>query len=377
MNFIDQLTLTKKFFVQNVVFIAAMLVFFFWTNRTLQVIEVNGPLYRQIIAGKDLIADVLPPPAYIIESHLTVLEILRASNDAVRNEKIKKLHDLKRDYDERHKGWSEQQLESDLRNAFLVQAHEPVVTFYKIAFDEFVPAIQSGDSDKADTSVKRMEAAYLSHRSAIDQVVTIAVKQHTAIEASARAEIASGYMAIIIALLGCLGAGVGFSHVVSRSLRFSLGADPTELGIASQRIANGDLDFEVDLSTSNGQSVLVQIDAMRRQLKVRASQEKARHDAEMRAAEAESALRLAKVNAAVEEEKKVIYVAMVRASQHVLNNLLNQFQLFKLVADSSRDFDREILGLFDGVTKEASDLIGRLASVTELSGHAIEKSVAP
>jgi hypothetical protein len=36
--------------------------------------KVNGPIYRQIIQGKDLIADILPPPEYIIESYLVALQ---------------------------------------------------------------------------------------------------------------------------------------------------------------------------------------------------------------------------------------------------------------------------------------------------------------
>ncbi|MEY4194413.1 MAG: hypothetical protein RLZZ226_781, partial [Pseudomonadota bacterium] len=29
-------------------------------------IKVNGPIYRQVIDGKDIIADILPPPEYIL-----------------------------------------------------------------------------------------------------------------------------------------------------------------------------------------------------------------------------------------------------------------------------------------------------------------------
>ena len=32
--------------------------------------RVGGPLYREIVAGKDLTADILPPPMYVIEAYL-------------------------------------------------------------------------------------------------------------------------------------------------------------------------------------------------------------------------------------------------------------------------------------------------------------------
>jgi methyl-accepting chemotaxis protein len=31
-------------------------------------VKVGGPIYKQVVEGKDLIADILPPPEYIIES---------------------------------------------------------------------------------------------------------------------------------------------------------------------------------------------------------------------------------------------------------------------------------------------------------------------
>jgi methyl-accepting chemotaxis protein len=37
--------------------------------------KVNGPAYKQIVDGKDLIADILPPPEYIIEAFLTARQI--------------------------------------------------------------------------------------------------------------------------------------------------------------------------------------------------------------------------------------------------------------------------------------------------------------
>ena len=39
-------------------------------------IQINGPIYERIVLGKDVIADVLPPPAYIVETNMVVLQLL-------------------------------------------------------------------------------------------------------------------------------------------------------------------------------------------------------------------------------------------------------------------------------------------------------------
>ena len=33
-------------------------------------LKIGGALYEQVVLGKDLIADILPPPAYVIEAYL-------------------------------------------------------------------------------------------------------------------------------------------------------------------------------------------------------------------------------------------------------------------------------------------------------------------
>ena len=57
------------------------------------------------------------------------------------------------------------------------------------------------------------------------------------------------------------------------------------------------------------------------------------------------------------------YSSMINASRHILNNLLNQMQLFKLEALKTKDFDRDIIKLYDNSIKEASDLIDTLSKI--------------
>lgn len=78
-----------------------------------------------------------------------------------------------------------------------------------------------------------------------------------------------------------------------------------------------------------------------------------------------------------EHEKAEIYRSTVRAAHHILNNLLNQLQLFKIEAESSQDFDQDVLKLYDAVTSEASRLVKQLSDVENVTGQDIESSVQP
>lgn len=62
-----------------------------------------------------------------------------------------------------------------------------------------------------------------------------------------------------------------------------------------------------------------------------------------------------------------VYSSMVYSSQHIMNNLLNQMMLFKMEAVNHRDFDREVLSLYDNAIKEASELLARLSKADGVS----------
>ena len=79
----------------------------------------------------------------------------------------------------------------------------------------------------------------------------------------------------------------------------------------------------------------------------------------------------------VEHEKIKIYKAMMASTHHVLNNFVNQMQLFKITAESTPGFDPDILELYDQIMKDASEQIDALGSITNIDEASIHSSVAP
>ncbi len=78
-----------------------------------------------------------------------------------------------------------------------------------------------------------------------------------------------------------------------------------------------------------------------------------------------------------ESEKREIYVSILNASHHILNNLLNQLLLFKMEAEKSVDFDKKVLKQFNEAFSEAYNHVNNLANVSELSSKNIKKSIDP
>lgn len=170
----------------------------------LRELKVNGPLYQKVVQGKDLIADILPPPAYIIEAFLEVNLLFQEpeSLDA-RKSRLKALH---KDYLERHAYWQKEDLPEDIRSGFLTRAHEPASKFWRTLEEGYIPAIHARDNEAVRRHLAALKADYAVHRAAIDTVVELANRRNTETEAAAvRLE---WLLSLVKQVAGVLGVGL-------------------------------------------------------------------------------------------------------------------------------------------------------------------------
>jgi predicted glycosyltransferase len=160
-----------------------------WSYKVLEELKVNGPLYNNIALGKDLIADILPPPEYIIESYLVVLKLSTMTDAKQQNEAIETLTRLKQDYDSRRDYWL-QQAKDGFDTASLEQSSTMALSFYDLVFKSLIPAIQKSDQDTIHLVMPKIEASYQAHRLQIDSVVKAATEHLKANEALAAQRLA-------------------------------------------------------------------------------------------------------------------------------------------------------------------------------------------
>jgi len=72
-----------------------------------------------------------------------------------------------------------------------------------------------------------------------------------------------------------------------------------------------------------------------------------------------------------------IYKSMMHATQHILNNLLNQMQLFRMEAERSKDFNRDCIKEYDEAFSEALNLVEKMSKVENITAENIDASVYP
>ncbi|RXG92202.1 methyl-accepting chemotaxis protein [Bradyrhizobium zhanjiangense] len=205
---------------------------------TLRELKVGGPLYSDIKLGNDLIADILPPPEYVIEAYLEATLAMREPDQLAAHGE--RLVQLRKDYDERKAFWVSSSLSADLKTALVSKSDAEVQKFWK-ASDQLLPALKAKDAAASERAYAQLKDAYTAHRTVIDSIVENANKQNAAMEKLAADRdnsmlyILLGVSAAVLAFIaaGLLGVALGVVRPIVR------------MTDTMQRLATGDLAADI------------------------------------------------------------------------------------------------------------------------------------
>lgn len=168
--------------------------------QAIQRIKVNGPIYADIIEQKDIIADILPPPLYVIESYLSAIHLSDPAFDADRELLEQKIATLQKEFESRQTHWFDSLAPGSIRGLVLNGIAEPAREFFRIINEQIIPAVRQGKHSEAQEITRiRLRSEYLTHRIAIDDLVQQSTKKTIRVEAMAARELDSSYLPRILA----------------------------------------------------------------------------------------------------------------------------------------------------------------------------------
>jgi methyl-accepting chemotaxis protein len=204
-------------------------------------IKVHGPLYVKIKSTNDLTADILPPPLYLIETYLTVLQLRATERPEEARALEAHLEQLRKDMEEREGYWAEQPLSQSVRDALthgvLPTAHQ----LFEAVERRFLPALHSADAAAAISALKDISALYVKHRAAVDELVKRANVSIDGAEGEATAA-EHLYLSAIYGILGLVGV-IGFA--VAWALVRRVARPITEMTHAMRALAGNDRSVEI------------------------------------------------------------------------------------------------------------------------------------
>jgi len=180
-------------------FVVGFLAFGILAMNTIDTIRVNGSIYQDIAKGKDLVADILPPPEYIIEAYLNTLQLVEERDAASVDAIVQNLKGLESDFQDRHAYWDKALQDGAMKSALVDASYAPAVDFFSILDTQLIPAVRAGDYAKArELADGSMKAKYLAHRAEIDKVVKLANDWSSSNEKAAAGIIASRTLLLIV-----------------------------------------------------------------------------------------------------------------------------------------------------------------------------------
>lgn len=172
------------------VFLLSFSLYGLYCINTVSEVKINGPFYKRIIQGKDVIADVLPPPAYLIETYLTAFQMLDAQGPGLSVLEAKAGR-LKSEFLERRAHWLRDLEEGEMKSLLVKDAFDPGLRMLEALEKEYLPALKAGDRPRVQAALAAIGREYAAHRAAIDRVVELAVKRNHEDEARAAVAVRS------------------------------------------------------------------------------------------------------------------------------------------------------------------------------------------
>ena len=205
----------------------------------LKELKVGGPLYSDIKLGNDLIADILPPPEYVIEAYLEATLAMREPDQLAAHGE--RLVQLRKDYDERKAFWIASSLSADLKTALVSKSDAEVQKFWKLLSDQLLPALKAKDMAAAERAYAQLKDAYTAHRAVIDSIVESANKQNADMEKLAAERDSS----ILYILLGVTAAVLAFIAAGLLGVALGVVRPIVRMTDTMQKLATGDIAADI------------------------------------------------------------------------------------------------------------------------------------
>lgn len=226
--------------------------------------QANTAATRTFVA-KDVTADVLPPPLYLIEMRLVLSQGVEGT---LSPERVKaEVGRLKSDYQARLQFWKDNPpygLEAKLRG----EQHEAGVEF--IAAAEKVAAALDEKAEVAalQAVLRTAHSVYLRHRAGVDATVkdstAFADLSIAAFESTARTMMWAQWLLLGLAALVL----AGFGLWIRKAVWAAVGGEPAVAAAMARSVAQGDLSVDVPIAPGDRSSIMAAMRQMREALTV-------------------------------------------------------------------------------------------------------------
>ena len=167
-----QINIAKTLWIFGVVVVLCMTTASAIQTYALAELKVNGPKYARILTANNLVADILPPPLYLLEPYAIAQEA--ALNPERIGDVVQKLASLEAVYNDRKQFWSTADLNPDLRAYLDDEVLAKGDAFWAIVDKKFVPAAAKGEIARMKVIVDKLKVSLHIQEDSVLELVKMA-----------------------------------------------------------------------------------------------------------------------------------------------------------------------------------------------------------
>src|SRR5574343_146725 len=261
-SWLARLTIRAQFLVVLSIVGAGLLLMGTMSWLQLEELRVKGHAYNRIVQSKDLIADILPPPRYIIEAYLVVLQSEHSQSLTAVKTYQERVQTLEKEFNDRGSYWQNMPLDDKSRQLLLEKSEQSARDFFKLAKEQYFP--QKLAEQDTRSVLTQLANAYQQHRYEIDKLIKLQNESLAAEEEHAQKLVHNGRLLMAATLAVVLILAVLLVNLVSRQQQRTVNT----LRQALASLASGRLDTTLPPQGSNELGQLGQsTESMRQQLR--------------------------------------------------------------------------------------------------------------
>jgi len=191
-------------------------------------VRYGGPIFKKYALQDELLADILPPPAYVVEPYLEASLLL--SQPGKLAEKTAALGQLRKDYETRKAYWQTTALPAD-QFAVLKASQVSADTFWGAVEQRYLPAVRRGDLVEAKrVHEAELAPAYQAQHEAILKLVDMSNSYRAKEHAGDDVMVGLSLAGVGVLMLAVVGAMVVARRLIAGRILAPLGQTAQAMG---------------------------------------------------------------------------------------------------------------------------------------------------
>jgi methyl-accepting chemotaxis protein len=352
----------SKFAILMLFLILAMAILFAISWRTVNHTSIGSEAYTNIVMAKDLTADILPPPLFVVESYMEMLEVSRKNDPGQVAKAIETIKSREADFAERKAVWAKDFPDGEMKDVLLTELCPLGEKFYAAFNDKFAPALKAGDFAKAGEILRDdLGPKFYAHREAVEKLAALLDTYSKQTEAKGVEQVSFGAKFMILGFGAVMLCVLVFFILLSRDFTktFAICLD------FARSVASGKLDAAIEYKRGDdfghlGQALTTMLGELNKTIRLAESK------SELASSEVEKA-RLATEEARLAKEQAEAAKAegMLQAANHLES-------VVAVVSHSSESLSSRIEISSNGSKDQARRIAEAAAAMEEMNATVIE-----